>query len=80
MSWAETPCTVCKQQLSRYTCPRCLARYCSAACYKLHGGRCTEAFYKEQVSPGPGLGLGLGHGQGKGQGQGRRLGDGQMVG
>lgn len=48
-SMDEVPCAVCKQQLSRYTCPRCLARYCTAACYKQHGVRCTEEFYKEQV-------------------------------
>jgi hypothetical protein len=46
---AATPCGVCTQQLAKYTCPRCFARYCSAACYREHGRRCTEGFFKEQV-------------------------------
>lgn len=43
------PCAVCAQQVAKYTCPRCLARYCTSACYREHGARCTEGFYKEQV-------------------------------
>jgi len=45
------PCAVCAQQVAKYTCPRCLARYCTSACYREHGARCTEGFYKEQVRP-----------------------------
>lgn len=42
-------CTVCCTQFQRYTCPRCFAKYCSAACYKAHGEGCTEAFYRNNA-------------------------------
>ena len=43
------PCRVCRQTRSRYTCPRCDLRYCSAACYR-HAAHaaCSEAFYKHE--------------------------------
>ena len=53
-------CPTCNINEARYTCPKCMSPYCSAACYKNHdisidshiegGGRCTEAFYREKVS------------------------------
>ncbi|GIL52268.1 hypothetical protein Vafri_8173, partial [Volvox africanus] len=42
-------CKVCLRQYARYTCPRCNTGYCSLPCYKQHGERCTESFYKEQT-------------------------------
>ncbi|GIL79543.1 hypothetical protein Vretimale_12226 [Volvox reticuliferus] len=42
-------CKVCLRQYARYTCPRCNTGYCSLPCYKQHGERCTESFYKEQA-------------------------------
>ncbi|KAG5192232.1 hypothetical protein JKP88DRAFT_139433, partial [Tribonema minus] len=42
-------CLVCSRAVAPYICPRCHLPYCSAACYKKHGGACTEAFYKERV-------------------------------
>ncbi|SCW00765.1 LAFE_0C11496g1_1 [Lachancea fermentati] len=27
-------CQICKQQLSKYKCPKCAVRYCSLACFK----------------------------------------------
>jgi len=56
-------CPTCNKNEARYTCPKCLAPYCSTTCYKVHdipananvtnpiegGGRCTEAFYREKV-------------------------------
>ena len=27
-------------------CPRCNLQYCSLDCYKKHGNRCTESFYR----------------------------------
>ena len=42
-------CVVCTESMGRYTCPRCLAQYCSAECYRKHGERCTESFYQEHV-------------------------------
>ncbi|GMH39514.1 hypothetical protein BSKO_07412 [Bryopsis sp. KO-2023] len=42
-------CRVCCRQFSQYTCPRCNCPYCSLACYKKHGGKCTEEFYRENI-------------------------------
>lgn len=36
----------CQQHWSQYVCPRCNLRYCSLDCYKKHGSRCTESFYR----------------------------------
>ena len=33
----------------RYTCPRCSAAYCSLECFRNHGDRCSEGFFKERV-------------------------------
>lgn len=49
-SSSSRQCEVCEQQVSRYTCPKCSAAYCSLDCYKQHGGTCTEAFYQEKVT------------------------------
>lgn len=46
---AARVCRVCAQNTARYTCPRCNAPYCSAACYKRHGDACTEQFFEEHV-------------------------------
>lgn len=56
---SEHICTACNKNKARYSCPKCMARYCSAACYKVHdippgmnhegGGRCTEQFYRNKV-------------------------------
>ncbi|XP_065890229.1 zinc finger HIT domain-containing protein 3-like [Dysidea avara] len=29
-------CEICKESLSKYKCPVCLVKYCSATCYKEH--------------------------------------------
>lgn len=42
-------CLFCNQP-SRYTCPKCSIRYCSASCYKhTKHEECSEAFYKDEV-------------------------------
>lgn len=58
-------CGVCRQQISKYTCPRCQVRYCSLDCYKNHTkdigsteegmtssstSSCTEQFYQNRVN------------------------------
>jgi gas vesicle protein len=52
----QSRCTVCRQNLSRYTCPRCQIPYCSVDCYRNHTtensedvSACTEAFYQNRV-------------------------------
>jgi hypothetical protein len=35
---------------SSYACPGCLAAYCSAPCFAAHGARCTERFFRREVS------------------------------
>ena len=42
-------CLVCTAATARYTCPQCGTSYCSSACYRVHGARCTEQFYEAQV-------------------------------
>ncbi|KAL1510530.1 hypothetical protein AB1Y20_006833 [Prymnesium parvum] len=44
---APRVCAVCTKNFSKYKCPRCALAYCSSACYRNHGERCTEAFYHE---------------------------------
>ncbi|KAK8823664.1 hypothetical protein WA577_002583 [Blastocystis sp. JDR] len=34
-------CVVCKEQESKYRCPKCGAPYCSVACFKVHKTQCT---------------------------------------
>ena len=54
---AQLICTTCHTHEARYTCPKCNAPYCSAACYRVHDGgssrdgahACTESFYKHRV-------------------------------
>ena len=48
------PCCVC-QDASKYKCPKCLARYCSVVCYKVHkeGEGCAAA---EAAAGGSGSG------------------------
>ena len=36
----------CQKNFSKYTCPRCNLQYCCLDCYKKHGDRCTEGFYR----------------------------------
>lgn len=46
----QSRCEFCSQNISKYTCPRCNARYCSSTCYKSQKHRqCSELFYKECV-------------------------------
>ena len=40
---------MCTREYSRYKCPRCAIAYCGLDCYRAHGERCTEGFYKEQA-------------------------------
>ena len=58
---ATRECAVCRQNESRYQCPKCQLPYCTVACYRIHnssssgsssslGPPCTEAFYKNRVS------------------------------
>ena len=46
---AARVCAVCTREYSRYKCPRCAIAYCGLDCYRAHGERCTEGFYKEQA-------------------------------
>ena len=43
-------CVVCRQVTSKYECPTCLVPYCSSKCFKDHGIRCTEGFYRRHVT------------------------------
>ncbi|KAL3142992.1 hypothetical protein ABBQ38_003273 [Trebouxia sp. C0009 RCD-2024] len=49
-SGQKSICKVCQQQWSRYVCPRCNMQYCSLDCYKKHGNRCTESFYRDNTT------------------------------
>ena len=42
-------CSVCGVNRGRYACPRCAATYCSLPCFRGHGDRCSESFFKERV-------------------------------
>jgi hypothetical protein len=42
-------CRVCGAARAAYVCPRCAAPYCRAACYRAHGTRCTEAFFRQCI-------------------------------
>ncbi|KAL1411161.1 hypothetical protein Q8F55_002111 [Vanrija albida] len=61
---AEPPariCGICRQQDSRYTCPRCNVAYCSLACFRAPAhAQCSEPFYKatvrEQIAADAGAG------------------------
>ncbi|KAK2961335.1 putative zinc finger HIT domain-containing protein 3 [Blattamonas nauphoetae] len=43
-------CVVCRESVSKYTCPKCLVDYCSLKCYKTHNTNCTNKFYDDQFS------------------------------
>ena len=45
----DNACSVCHKMAGRYACPRCSATYCSLACFRDHGDRCSEGFFKERV-------------------------------
>lgn len=49
-SEVHPPCQVvdCKKE-SRYICPRCNFRYCSASCYGKHSEECVNAFRDEDL-------------------------------
>ena len=43
-------CDLCKGNQSKYTCPKCMLRYCGVDCYKSEKHRkCSEDFYKDNV-------------------------------
>ncbi|KAJ4483711.1 hypothetical protein J3R30DRAFT_3450995, partial [Lentinula aciculospora] len=43
-------CTICRRQISRYTCPECNLMYCSSTCFKSPAHtNCSEGFYKKQI-------------------------------
>ncbi|CAH0377709.1 unnamed protein product [Pelagomonas calceolata] len=46
---ANNACSVCQANAGRYACPRCGATYCSLECFRNHGDRCSEGFFKERV-------------------------------
>ncbi|KAI8893524.1 hypothetical protein BC833DRAFT_608102 [Globomyces pollinis-pini] len=49
---SETLCVVCELQESKYKCPKCLAKYCSVICYRIHKqSPCSLPKEKEQLSP-----------------------------
>ena len=48
-STGQNACSVCHKMAGRYACPRCSATYCSLACFRDHGDRCSEGFFKERV-------------------------------
>lgn len=43
-------CVVCGAAAPAYTCPRCLSRYCRAACYQAHSSACAEAFASDAAT------------------------------
>ena len=45
----QNACSVCHKMAGRYACPRCGATYCSLECFRNHGDRCSEGFFKERV-------------------------------
>lgn len=45
-----TVCSVCQQNESRYTCPKCKDPYCKVECYRNHASNCTETFYQNHVN------------------------------
>ncbi|KAK7573765.1 hypothetical protein V9T40_010956 [Parthenolecanium corni] len=46
----DSKCQLCSLAKAKYTCPRCLVKYCSQMCYKSEGhANCSEQFYKECV-------------------------------
>jgi len=45
----EILCPLCKRDYSKYSCPKCGIRYCSLACYKLHGKKCVDEFYQKRI-------------------------------
>jgi hypothetical protein len=53
---STVPCSVCRQNQGRYTCPKCETPYCSVACYKKHSEHedpsqvCSESFYRDRVA------------------------------
>ncbi|KAI8620533.1 hypothetical protein BC830DRAFT_1098716 [Chytriomyces sp. MP71] len=49
---AETGlCGICGSNSAKYSCPRCLAPYCSLACYRdARHAQCSEAFYKDSIA------------------------------
>lgn len=42
-------CSICKNQLNQYICPKCNVHYCSLNCYKVHSKDCTNLFYQERI-------------------------------
>ena len=43
-------CRVCSEKASKYTCPKCNCRYCSADCYRAHGEKCVTEFHVESLN------------------------------
>ncbi|KAI0642320.1 hypothetical protein C8Q79DRAFT_1013608 [Trametes meyenii] len=44
------PCSICRRQFSRYTCPRCNVPYCSLVCFRSEKhADCSESFYRKEV-------------------------------
>ena len=43
-------CRVCSEKASKYTCPKCNCRYCSAECYRAHGEKCVTEFHVESLN------------------------------
>ncbi|KAI0675911.1 hypothetical protein C8Q78DRAFT_963923 [Trametes maxima] len=49
-SVSTVPCTICRRQFSRYTCPRCNIPYCSLVCFRSEKhANCSESFYRKEV-------------------------------
>ncbi|EMD38803.1 hypothetical protein CERSUDRAFT_92834 [Gelatoporia subvermispora B] len=47
---ASVPCSICRRQFSRYTCPRCNIPYCSLLCFRSDShAECAEAFYRQEI-------------------------------
>ncbi|XP_029647272.1 zinc finger HIT domain-containing protein 2 [Octopus sinensis] len=52
-SQRSKPCVFCLLNVSKYTCPRCKAVYCSVSCYRSEKHlQCSESFYKNCVTEG----------------------------
>eukprot|EP00039_Didymoeca_costata_P030867 m.31835 g.31835 ORF g.31835 m.31835 type:complete len:369 (+) comp8351_c0_seq3:71-1177(+) len=49
MESEDKVCGLCRLQIAKYTCPRCMVPYCALSCYRgeAHAG-CSEDFYKQE--------------------------------
>ena len=45
-------CKICNSTESKYKCPKCIIKYCSVSCYKIHSSNCIPIqIQKQHESP-----------------------------